>query len=118
MFWKKLLARVKALASFLRPRPPLPTPDYFANMEDTPTASNEYTNDIIVYTTYQKPPVHPGREWTRFICISDTHGRQAKLPVPEGDVLLHSGDMTAWGLPEQLEEMAGWLQSQPHPVKM
>ena len=118
MFWKKLLARVKAIVSFLRPHPPMPISDPFAGLEETPTATNEYTDDIIVYTEYQKPPVHPGRHWTRFICISDTHGRQAKLAMPNGDVLLHSGDMTAWGLPEQLEEMAEWLQKQTHPVKM
>lgn len=38
--------------------------------------------------------------------------------MPDGDVLLHAGDLTAWGLPEQLEDMAAWLESQPHAVKV
>ncbi|KIO29423.1 hypothetical protein M407DRAFT_227934 [Tulasnella calospora MUT 4182] len=41
------------------------------------------------------PPPKPGPEWTRFICISDTHG--GRFRVPEGDVLLHAGDLTRRG---------------------
>ncbi|KAH6871119.1 hypothetical protein BKA70DRAFT_1356692 [Coprinopsis sp. MPI-PUGE-AT-0042] len=102
MFWRKLATRVKSIVSSLRPHPPLPVPDHFAGMEPTPTNTNEYTDEIIVYTTYQRPPVHPGREWTRFVCISDTHGRQSRLPMPDGD----------------LEDMAAWLEAQPHAVKV
>lgn len=61
-------------------------------------------------------PPHPGRNWTRFVCISDTHS--SLFPVPEGDVLLHAGDLSSWGYPKQLEDTITWLKSLSHPVKM
>ncbi|KAI0086417.1 Metallo-dependent phosphatase [Irpex rosettiformis] len=71
-----------------------------------------------VYTAYDiaDPPPHPGPAWTRFVCISDTHSRIYK--VPPGDVLLHSGDLSSWGSPKQLEKTLKWLNSLPHPTKI
>jgi 3',5'-cyclic AMP phosphodiesterase CpdA len=61
-------------------------------------------------------PPHPGEGWTRFVCISDTHSR--KFNVPPGDVLLHAGDLSSWGYPEQIEFTLTWLRSLAHPIKM
>lgn len=71
-----------------------------------------------VYTQYDidRPPPHPGNEWTRFVCISDTHSH--KFNVPKGDVLLHSGDLSSWGYAPQIETTVKWLEGLPHPVKM
>ena len=33
----------------------------------------------------------------RIVAISDTHGNHWSLDVPEGDILLHAGDMTVKG---------------------
>lgn len=30
----------------------------------------------------------------RIICISDTHGYHADLNLPDGDILVHTGDFT------------------------
>ena len=51
--------------------------------------------DAKVYVTWDPKnipsrPTEPG--WTRFICISDTHCQI--FPIPEGDVLIHAGDLT------------------------
>lgn len=71
-----------------------------------------------VYTSYDttNPPKHPGHGWTRFVCISDTHSKECF--VPPGDILLHSGDLSSWGYPDQLEKTLEWLESLPHPAKM
>lgn len=34
---------------------------------------------------------------TRFVCISDTHCQLNKVEIPDGDILLHSGDLTGRG---------------------
>ncbi|KIP08864.1 hypothetical protein PHLGIDRAFT_23270 [Phlebiopsis gigantea 11061_1 CR5-6] len=83
------------------------------SQEDTYSSPTAY-----VYTRYDidKPPPHPGKEWTRFICISDTHSRRYK--VPNGDVLLHSGDLSSWGYAPQIETTIKWLEGLPHPVKI
>ncbi|KAL4244892.1 Metallo-dependent phosphatase-like protein [Abortiporus biennis] len=80
-----------------------------------PTASS---SSATVYTNYdiKNPPPHPGASWTRFICISDTHSR--KYEVPDGDVLLHSGDLSSWGYFHQLSKTMNWLKSLSHPVKV
>jgi hypothetical protein len=65
-------------------------------------------NDII--------PFHPGYDWTRFVCISDTHSRT--FEIPPGDVLLHAGDLSSWGSLSQLMHTVEWLKSLQHPVKM
>ena len=71
-----------------------------------------------VYTEYDPadPPPHPGPAWTRFVCISDTHSKTCS--VPEGDALLHAGDLSSWGYVPQLETTVEWLAGLPHPIKM
>jgi hypothetical protein len=59
-----------------------------------------YTSDAIVHTEYEYDKVPPkpkdaAQQWTRFVCLSDTHCEEC--PVPDGDVLLHSGDLTDTG---------------------
>lgn len=60
------------------------------------------------------PPV--SQEWTRFVCISDTHTRS--FDVPDGDVLLHSGDLTNLGTLAEFRRTMEWLYSLPHKVKI
>ncbi|OCH93802.1 Metallo-dependent phosphatase [Obba rivulosa] len=71
-----------------------------------------------VYLSYDinSPPPHPGPEWTRFVCISDTHSRI--FPVPFGDVLLHAGDLSSGGSLQQLQVTLDWIGSLPHPTKI
>ena len=38
--------------------------------------------------------------------------------VPDGDVLLHSGDLTETGTEEEFKTTMEWLYSLPHPTKM
>ncbi|EAU81297.2 hypothetical protein CC1G_07227 [Coprinopsis cinerea okayama7 len=86
------------------------------------------STDAVVQLEYDDPADLPplsetdhaksagGSQWTRFVCISDTHDHT--FPVPDGDVLLHTGDLTGLGRCEQLEKMVEWLCGLPHPVKI
>ncbi|KAI0080540.1 Metallo-dependent phosphatase [Panus rudis PR-1116 ss-1] len=80
---------------------------------------NLHTSTARIYTSYpaHQPPPHPGEAWTRFVCISDTHSR-THYDVPDGDVLLHAGDLSSWGKYKQLRKTVNWLKELPHPVKV
>ncbi|TFK25050.1 hypothetical protein FA15DRAFT_591415 [Coprinopsis marcescibilis] len=72
---------------------------------------------VVVHTHDPARPVpHPGEEWTRFVCVSDTHSHKVEVPI--GDVLLHAGDLARWGYPTEVEEMVSWLVTLPHPMKI
>lgn len=46
----------------------------------------------------------------RIVCISDTHGFHARMkPLPEGDVLVHAGDLTAYGNAQEIVHFNEWL---------
>ncbi|KAF8877459.1 Metallo-dependent phosphatase-like protein [Gymnopilus junonius] len=72
----------------------------------------------IVYLDYSPSalPPKPSEEWTRFVCVSDTHSHS--FDVPDGDVLLHSGDLTNMGLVSDFEKTVDWLCGLPHKEKI
>ncbi|PPQ73403.1 hypothetical protein CVT26_015795 [Gymnopilus dilepis] len=76
------------------------------------------SNEVVYLEYYSIPelPAKPSSEWTRFVCISDTHSRS--FEVPNGDVLLHSGDLTNHGTIEDLEKTMSWLEALPHKTKI
>lgn len=54
----------------------------------------------------------------RIVCLSDTHGRDRHIAVPDGDVLLHAGDLTGRGTLAELETVVRWLEGLPHRYKV
>jgi Icc-related predicted phosphoesterase len=55
----------------------------------------------------------------KLVCISDTHTRHALIQdLPEGDVLIHSGDSCNRGSAEDLDFFLSWFSSQPHKEKI
>ncbi|KAI8891097.1 Metallo-dependent phosphatase [Backusella circina FSU 941] len=54
---------------------------------------------------------------TRFVCISDTHGK-IDIAVPKGDVLLHAGDLARRDSLKEYENTFKWLGSLPHKIKI
>lgn len=63
----------------------------------------EYLTESAVIPLDPKSPVPDGH--IRFVCISDTHTkleRQKTLDIPDGDVLLHAGDLTMYGHPDDV----------------
>ncbi|KAK2459250.1 hypothetical protein APHAL10511_008727 [Amanita phalloides] len=78
------------------------------------------TPNAIVHLQYEyrKEPAKPSHQgqWTRFVCLSDTHSRVC--PVPDGDVLLHSGDLTNSGVISEVRDTMEWLCGLNHKVKI
>jgi predicted phosphodiesterase len=54
----------------------------------------------------------------RIVAMADTHGCHSQLQVPDGDVLIHAGDLTPMGRPAQLAAVAEWMRSLPHRHKI
>lgn len=50
------------------------------------------------------------------VCISDTHNTQPDLP--DGDMLIHAGDLTQSGSFQELQDALAWLHTLPHPIKI
>ena len=58
------------------------------------------------------------RRLIRFVCVSDTHCRPLQVPIPTGDVLLHTGDFSRAGSAESIAQFNAWMHSLPHPYKV
>lgn len=54
----------------------------------------------------------------RLVCISDTHELHRELEVPDGDILIHSGDFTYVGEPDAIKDFVEWLVALPHKHKV
>lgn len=61
------------------------------------------------------PPTDSSNSIT-VVCISDTHETQPE--VPDGDLLLHAGDLTNNGYFEALQAQLDWLATLPHKYKV
>lgn len=53
---------------------------------------------------------------TKLVIISDTHGLTPKLP--DGDILIHCGDLTNFGTFTQMSNSIQWLKNQSHEYKI
>lgn len=54
----------------------------------------------------------------RIVVISDTHTFEDRIFVPDGDVLIHAGDATITGTPEEVLRFGLWFERQPHKYKI
>lgn len=55
----------------------------------------------------------------QIVAISDTHGKHCDLqPLPEGDVLIHAGDVSRGGTKEQVVGFLEWFATQKHTYKI
>lgn len=45
----------------------------------------------------------------RFVAISDTHGKHQQLILPEGDVIIHAGDVSMRGEAYEIENFLNWF---------
>jgi len=52
------------------------------------------------------------------VAISDTHGMYRDIEIPDGDVLIHAGDITRHGKLSELHDFNNWLGEQPHQHKI
>lgn len=75
----------------------------------------------VLIKAHQHPHALPGLTESnpcllRIVCISDTHSRQPV--VPDGDVLIHAGDLTENGSFDEVQEQLKWLASLSHRFKI
>jgi Icc-related predicted phosphoesterase len=54
----------------------------------------------------------------KIVCVSDTHARHDLTAVPDGDILVHAGDVTRHGSLDDVESFDRWLGSLPHRHKV
>ncbi len=54
----------------------------------------------------------------KIICISDTHNCNENIAVPDGDILIHAGDSTTRGTPDEIEKFGAWFSNLPHKYKI
>lgn len=54
----------------------------------------------------------------RFVCLSDTHDRTNSMNIPQGDVILHSGDFTRAGDEKDVKRFESFLSKLPHRNKI
>jgi calcineurin-like phosphoesterase family protein len=54
----------------------------------------------------------------KIIHISDTHGRHKNLLLPPGDVLIHSGDFSDYGIDVETHAFLSWFKEQPFKYKI
>jgi Icc-related predicted phosphoesterase len=53
----------------------------------------------------------------RVVCISDTHDIDYPI-LPEGDLLIHAGDVSLDGSPQEVQRFLDWFGEQPHKRKI
>lgn len=54
----------------------------------------------------------------RIVCISDTHNANESIAVPDGDLLIHSGDATNRGSEAEVRAFLAWFGGLPHAHKV
>lgn len=56
----------------------------------------------------------------RIVLISDTHDRhdRMRVPVPDGDILIHAGDATMMGRVNEVAAFGAWFRALPHRHKI
>jgi predicted phosphohydrolase len=55
---------------------------------------------------------------TKIVCISDTHETHWDLKIPDGDILIHTGDSTFMGDYSSIYDFNKWLGTLPHKHKI
>ena len=54
----------------------------------------------------------------KIVVIADTHGMHKEVEVPEGDILVHAGDVTSDGSFKSFADFMKWFKDLPHKHKI
>jgi hypothetical protein len=92
-----------------------PIPDYFIA---SPLVALLYPVHQILLRLRGPPRLPPpDTQPIRVVCISDTHTLQWP-EIPDGDLLIHAGDLCNDGSVREIQDTVDWLRSLPHPHKI
>lgn len=75
-----------------------------------------FASTIYRFFAWLRPWPRPAGAVVRLVCISDTHTKSKT--IPDGDILIHAGDLTNAGTITELQEQIDWLDSLPHTHKI
>lgn len=50
---------------------------------------------------------------TKIVCVSDLHGMHRRVQIPQADLLIVAGDLTAFGEVDEYEDLNRWLVNLP-----
>jgi len=54
----------------------------------------------------------------RIVFLADTHNEHWNVEVPDGDMIVHAGDMSGSGTADQLSDFFDWFRRLPHRRKL
>lgn len=54
----------------------------------------------------------------KLVFISDTHSHHKQINIPDGDILIHSGDLTTMGRENEIRKFNKWIGELPHTHKL
>lgn len=54
----------------------------------------------------------------RIVLISDTHKQHRKLKLPDGEMVIHAGDVSGMGSVNEVEDFLDWFGKLPHKYKI
>ncbi|KAJ5152660.1 uncharacterized protein N7482_009138 [Penicillium canariense] len=92
-----------------------PLPDYFIS---SPLLALLYPLHQLLLRIRGSPrPSPPNARPIRVVCISDTHTLEWP-DIPDGDLLIHAGDLANDGSVREIQAAVDWLRSLPHPQKV
>ncbi|KAI4276670.1 MAG: hypothetical protein LQ337_002342 [Flavoplaca oasis] len=70
---------------------------------------------ILLFRGSSITPPNPSSR-IRLVCISDTHSK--RTVIPDGDVLIHAGDLANEGSAREIQDQIDWVASLPHQHKI
>lgn len=103
------------MSSLLGPSSPFGPPSLLYILLTQPTKTLMRLIDLALSLLRSRPRSLPLP--IRIVCISDTHTLKASY-IPDGDLLIHAGDLTNAGTPSELQAQIDWLDSLPHQHKV
>ncbi|KAJ5618830.1 hypothetical protein N7510_002814 [Penicillium lagena] len=92
-----------------------PVPDYLIS---SPLAALLYPlHQLLLHLRGPPRLPPPDAQPIRVVCISDTHTLEWP-DVPDGDLLIHAGDLCNDGSVREIQAAVDWLKTLPHPHKV
>jgi Icc-related predicted phosphoesterase len=77
-----------------------------------PNAAWELLRETQIFVELPRTRGPRSSDCTRFVFLSDTHGRHEQVRLPPGDVLVHAGDFTRNGEIESVRSLSSYFEKQ------
>lgn len=108
-------------SDFIPPVPAPPPPPPKSAPSSAPVFAIPKPKPLVVQLPRKAGGVHviPAAEKPlRLVIVSDTHNYIDRIPMPEGDILIHCGDFTVYGKDEEIDAFRQWLEAAPFTYKV